>query len=88
MPVRRLTLGAGYFRSGTRVPADVRPAVQATLRVLVDAEPLPGPEDVVHIIPPTLRAWRRRAGASEWWVYFTVGEDGAIVVLAVAIPMY
>jgi hypothetical protein len=50
------------------------------------AEVLPAPEtDVPDILPPSLPCFRRRIGASAWWVYFVVREEH-LTVVAVAIP--
>lgn len=81
MPVAPLIRTQRFFRSAQYVPADVRVALARTLRELDEAEERPGLDDVRDILPPALPVWRRRVGASSWWVYFT-----QTAVVAVAVP--
>jgi len=81
----RLTHGRSYWRSVPRLPPDVRRALQATVLAMEAEASLPGADDVRTVIPPSLPAWRRRVGASGWWLYFELRHDGSAVLGAVAI---
>lgn len=73
----------GFLRTAARLPADERAAVLRTVADLEAAEALPLATDVSTILPPSLPVWRRPAGASGRYVYFTVRPDGAVVLVAV-----
>ena len=86
LPVASLRYAQRYFRSVHHLGQSERFALSRTLREMEAAEVLPAPEtDVPDILPPSLPCFRRRIGASAWWVYFVMREEHATVV-AVAVP--
>lgn len=87
MPGTRVVFGRQFFRTAGRLDKSERAALTRTLAELdADWPDLPAPEtDVPDILPPSLPCFRRRIGASAWWVYFVMREEHATVV-AVAVP--
>lgn len=87
---RPLTLiyGRQFFRTAQHLDASTRRALRATVDAIeaaADGE-LPGAADVRDILAPTTPCWRRRIGASAWWVFYELRDD-RVVVVAVAIPV-
>jgi len=84
----RLIFGRGYFRTAPRVPQDVQGALRATVRAMEESESesFPGPDDVHHIVAPSLPCWRRRVASSAWWVFYELRDDGTVVLTGVFIP--
>ena len=81
-----VVLGRQYFRTAARLDPHERKALAGMPRALGTEWPaLPGPHDVRDILAPTTLCWRRRIGASAWWLFYEIRDDGVIVV-AVAIP--
>ncbi len=86
MPGPRVVLGRQFFRTAARLGASERVALTATLESLdADWPELPKPSDVADILAPAVTCWRRRIGASAWWLFFVVREDH-VTAVAVAIP--
>ena len=86
LPVAALRYAQRYFRSVHHMGQSERFALSRTLREMEAAAVLPAPEgDVADILPPSVPCFRRRIGASAWWVYFVVREEH-VPVGAVAIP--
>ncbi len=70
-----------FFRGATHLDAHERAALQRTLRAMEAVETLPTPDDAQTILPPSMRAFRRRIGTSNRYVYFTVGDGGRDAVI-------
>lgn len=67
------------------LPADVRgAALRTVLAIESDVPDLPGPEDLELVLPPNVRRWRRRVGATAWWVVYSwVPGSGALILRTV-----
>jgi len=85
---RRVIYGRQYFRTAHHLGAPERVALAAMLRTMEAEAMLPGPGDVKDVLAPTTPCWRRRIGASAWWLFYTLRDDAAVVVVAVAVPAY
>ncbi len=73
----------GFLRTAAKLTGDERAAVLRTAADIEAAEVLPLPTDAPTLLPPSLPVWRRPAGASGRYVYFTVRADGVAVLVAV-----
>jgi hypothetical protein len=86
VPGSRVVLGHGFFRTAKRLHASETAALTVTLAKLnADWPDLPTSDDVKDIVAPTTPCWRRRVGASAWWLYYELRAD-RVVVVAVAVP--
>lgn len=86
MPGSRVVLGRNLFRTGHHLDAAARVALTgALLKLEADWPDLPAAGDVADILAPTTPCWRRRLGASAWWLFYELRDDRVIAV-AVAIP--
>jgi hypothetical protein len=57
-----------------------------TERALASAEVLPGPLDYETLIPPVARAWVRRVGGYNLWLYYRVREDVVYLLFVTSTP--
>ena len=73
---------ASLFRTLARVPRDLRPLAHATAEAIAAEVPnLPAPTDEPFVVPPGVRRWRRRVGASAWWVVYSWVPETETLIL-------
>ncbi len=85
MSGRPLIYGRQFFRTARHLDDSTRRALTRALNALETASELPTSEDVQDILAPTTLCWRRRIGASPWWIFYEIRDD-RVVVVAVAVP--
>lgn len=73
------------FRTLRHLPPGLLPATMDTIDAIEAEHPdLPGPQDVEQLVPPNQVRWRRRVGASAWWVVYSFSpETGKLFVRTV-----
>ncbi len=71
-----------FFRGAQSLGASERAALARELRTM-EAAALPEPDDVPTVMPPSLRVWRRRLGASDRYLYFVLTDDGGALLVGV-----
>lgn len=82
----RVVFGRQFFRTAGQLGKPERTALMRVIDQLDSDWPnVPGEADVADILAPTTPCWRRRIGASAWWLFFIVRDDH-VTLVAVAIP--
>ncbi len=61
-------------------------SVAATLRALTRAEALPEAADTEAMIPPVARAWVRRVGGENLWVWYRSAESTVTLLALTSSP--
>ncbi|MEZ4405171.1 MAG: hypothetical protein R3A52_01590 [Polyangiales bacterium] len=70
------------FRTLARLPRPLLAAALQTIEAIERDYPnLPGPNDVTFLAPPAAPRWRRRVGASPWWVVYTFSAASQTLIL-------
>lgn len=79
---RRVRLSTWYARTASKTVCSGSArgaAVARTITALAHADALPGPADYEASRKPLGRAWVRRAGGGNLWVWYRVNDDEVIV---------
>lgn len=70
------------FRTLAMTPRALRPIAHATAEAIAAEVPhLPAPTDELFVVPPGVRRWRRRVGASSWWVVYSWVPETETLIL-------
>lgn len=70
------------FRTLRHVPPELRALAYATVEgIAADYPSLPAPGDEPFRVPLAGPRWRRRVGASTWWVIYSWSPEAATLVL-------
>lgn len=86
---RRVRVSTWYARAAARVLCDGSLRgndIGRTVRLLAAADAPPGPADYEATSQPVGRAWVRRVGGHNVWVWYRVNDDEVILVTVTTDP--